>query len=115
MADILDSCRATPRTYAGPTWRRRQPGGGAERQKSCAYSGEQSVFLARRADAGISGIFQGGATPPGTPRAFGIGTGLLRRDTSLGAWRFDALQLCSVDPARRSYDLPSPVVIDVLN
>src|SRR6185503_7865405 len=54
---------------------------GVSSQKSCAYSGERSVFLARRADAGISGIFQGGATPPGTPRAGGIGTGLLRRDT----------------------------------
>jgi hypothetical protein len=49
--------------------------------KSGYYLGEQSTFLARRADAGISGIFRGGATPPGTSRAGEIVTGLRGRDT----------------------------------
>jgi len=49
--------------------------------KSGDYLGAQSTFLARCADAGISGIFRGGATLPGTSRAGEIVTGLRGRDT----------------------------------
>ena len=50
--------------------------------KFVAYFGVRSAFLARRADAGISGIFRGGATPPGTPRAGEIGDELRGQDTN---------------------------------
>jgi len=35
------------------------------RRKYGALAGEPSTLLARRADAGILGVFRGGATPPG--------------------------------------------------
>ena len=51
--------------------------------KFAANFGEQSALLARRADAGISGIFRGGATPPEASRAGEIGSELRGHHTSL--------------------------------
>src|SRR6185369_7874719 len=60
------------------------------------YFGEQSASLARRADAGISGIFRGGATRPGASRAGEIVGELRRQDTSA----------CRAGPQRRAAAVP---------
>src|SRR5262249_4912969 len=50
--------------------------------KFVAKVSEQSAVLARRADAGISGILRGGATRPGRLRVAEFGDELRGRDTS---------------------------------
>ena len=74
-ADWFSERRNASRSGAGPA-RTSVPS-----RKFVAYFGEQSASLARRADDGISGIFRGGATPPGAPRAGEIGDELPTRDT----------------------------------